>query len=175
MRTLLRPRSRMLLEGDEGGLGGHYPLGHLRRGGGSISALRVTGDPAKGDPGGEAPRPRPPPPSFTGVIFSVTGKSCSSAIDGLSMGSMPSAMIRSLTSCIAWVIQVPPVVNRPVAATRGASQSASRNNVSRSKALLTEIQAAIARGLGAEYNTEQPIPARLADLLRQFEQQAGQA
>jgi hypothetical protein len=51
----LRPRSRMLLKGDEGGLGGHYPLGHLRRGGGSISALRVTGDPAKGDPGGEAP------------------------------------------------------------------------------------------------------------------------
>src|ERR1700738_5090076 len=50
----------------------HYPLGHLRRGGGSISALRVTGDPAKGDPRGEAPRPRPPPPSFTGVIF-VTG------------------------------------------------------------------------------------------------------
>src|SRR6476619_6077626 len=49
-----------------------YPLGHLRRGGGSISALRVTGDPAKGDPGGEAPRPRPPPPSFTGVLF-VTG------------------------------------------------------------------------------------------------------
>jgi hypothetical protein len=45
----------MLLKGDEGGLAGHYPLGHLRRGGGSISALRVTGDPAKGDPGGEAP------------------------------------------------------------------------------------------------------------------------
>ena len=62
----------LLLKGDEGGSGGHYPLGHLRRGGGSISALRVTGDPAKGDPGGEAPRPRPPPPSFTGVIF-VTG------------------------------------------------------------------------------------------------------
>ena len=67
------PRSRMLLKGDEGGLGGHYPLGHLRRGGGSISALRVTGDPAKGDPGGEAPRP----PSFTGVILAlrVTGTS----------------------------------------------------------------------------------------------------
>src|SRR3984893_10923943 len=40
--------------------------------GGSISTLRVTGDPTKGDPRGEAPRPRPPPPSFTGVIF-VTG------------------------------------------------------------------------------------------------------
>jgi hypothetical protein len=73
MRTLLRPRSRMLLKSDEGGLGGHYPLGHLRRGCGSISALRVTGDPAKGDPGGEAP----PPPSFTGVILAlrVTGTS----------------------------------------------------------------------------------------------------
>jgi hypothetical protein len=73
MRMLLRPRSRMLLKGDERGLGGHYPLGHLRRGGGSISALRVTGDPAKGDPGGEAPPPRPPPPSFTGGDLSVTG------------------------------------------------------------------------------------------------------
>src|SRR2546427_3663174 len=32
--TTLRPRSRMLLKGDKGGLGGHYPpLGHFRRGG----------------------------------------------------------------------------------------------------------------------------------------------
>jgi hypothetical protein len=31
MRTVLRPRSRMLLKGDEGGLGGHYPLGHRWR------------------------------------------------------------------------------------------------------------------------------------------------
>src|ERR1700730_4993354 len=42
MRTLLRPRSRMLLKGDEGGLGGHYPLGHLRRGG--WINLSVTGN-----------------------------------------------------------------------------------------------------------------------------------
>jgi hypothetical protein len=62
----------MLLKVMKGVRGVIYPLGHLRRGGGSISALRVTGDPTKGDPGGEAPRPRPPPPSFTGVIF-VTG------------------------------------------------------------------------------------------------------
>src|ERR1700730_2039604 len=69
MRTLLRPRSRMLLKGDEGGLGGHYPLGHLRRGGGSISALRVTGDPAKGDPGGEdAPTPPPTPLIYWGDL-----------------------------------------------------------------------------------------------------------
>jgi hypothetical protein len=37
----------------------------------------INRDPAKGDPGGEAPRPRPPPPSFTGVILAlrVTGTS----------------------------------------------------------------------------------------------------
>src|ERR1700681_4698509 len=65
--------ARILLKGDEGGLGGHYPLGHLRPGGGSISALRVTGDPAKGDPGGEAPRPRPPTPLIYWGDLSVTG------------------------------------------------------------------------------------------------------
>src|ERR1700737_2674431 len=63
----------MLLKGDEGGLGGHYPLGHLRRGGGSISALRVTGDPAKGDPGGEVPPTPPPTPLFYWGDLSVTG------------------------------------------------------------------------------------------------------
>jgi hypothetical protein len=50
----LRPHSRMLLKVMKGGWGGHYPLGHLRRGGGPISALRATRDPTKGDPGGEA-------------------------------------------------------------------------------------------------------------------------
>jgi hypothetical protein len=52
---------------------------------GLISALRVTRDPAKGDPGGEAPRPRPPPPSFTGVILAlrVTGTSHSPLSAGL--------------------------------------------------------------------------------------------
>jgi hypothetical protein len=68
MRMLLRPRSRMLSKGGEGGLGVITPLGHLRRGGGSISALRVTGDPAKGDPGGEAPRPAPRPPHLLGDL-----------------------------------------------------------------------------------------------------------
>src|ERR1700736_316536 len=76
MRTLLRPRSRMLLKGDEGGLGGHYPLGHLRRGGWiNLSVTGNGGEPAKGDPGGEAPPTPPPTPSFTGVILAlrVTG------------------------------------------------------------------------------------------------------
>jgi hypothetical protein len=68
-----------------------------------------------------------------------------------------------------WVIPVPPVVNRPVAARRGAL--ASRSNVSRSKVLLTDIQAAVGRCLLAEYDAAQPMPARLADLLRQLEQQ----
>src|SRR6266852_9195698 len=65
-----------------------------------------------------------------------------------------------------WAIPVPPVVNRP----RGASQSAPYSDVSRSKVLFTEIQAAVGRCLRAEYDTAQPIPARLADLLRQLEQ-----
>jgi hypothetical protein len=37
----LRPRSSMLLKVMKGGLGGHYPLGHLRRGGINLS---VTGN-----------------------------------------------------------------------------------------------------------------------------------
>ena len=62
------------VEGDEGGLGGHFtPPGSSQAGGGSISALRVTGDPAKGDPGGEAPRPRPPTPLIYWGDLSVTG------------------------------------------------------------------------------------------------------
>src|ERR1700730_997092 len=82
------------VEGDEGGLGGHFtPPGSSQAGGGSISALRVTGDPAKGDPGGEAPRPRPRPPTppFTGVILAlrVTGTSHSP----LSAGERASLLI----------------------------------------------------------------------------------
>ena len=47
----LRPPLRDAVEGDEGGLGGHYPLGHLRRGvitpwvlGGGWINLGVTGN-----------------------------------------------------------------------------------------------------------------------------------
>src|ERR1700731_1106768 len=80
----LRPCSRMLLKVMKGGWGGHSPLGHLKRGGGSISALPVTGDPAKGDPGAEAPRPRPPtPPHFLGgSLFRVNGDSHSPPTPG---------------------------------------------------------------------------------------------
>jgi len=72
-----------------------------------------------------------------------------------------------------WVIQVPPVVNRPAA--REASQSAPHSDVSRSKVLLSEIQAAVGRRLRAEYDTARPIPARLADLLRQLEEPNGRS
>ena len=73
----LRPRSRMLLKVMRGVggvitpwviLGGGVIIPWVILGGGSlspgsISALRVTGDPAKGDPGGGAPHlPTPPPP-----------------------------------------------------------------------------------------------------------------
>jgi hypothetical protein len=60
------------VESDKGGLGGHYPLGHLRRGGGSISALRATGDPAKVIPEGRPPDPAPHPLIYWGDL-SVTG------------------------------------------------------------------------------------------------------
>ena len=70
-----------------------------------------------------------------------------------------------------WVIPISPEVNRSVTATRGVSRSTSRRDASRKKELsLTEIQAAIGRYLRAEYDLAQPIPARLADLLRQLEQ-----
>ena len=59
------------VEGDEGGLGGHYPLGHLRREGGSISALRVTGLP-KVILEGRPPTPPPTPLIYWGDL-SVTG------------------------------------------------------------------------------------------------------
>src|SRR6202040_389213 len=62
----LRPCSRMLLKGDEGGLGGHYPLGHLRRGviipWVNLSVTGNGGDPAKGDPGGGRPTSPSPTP-----------------------------------------------------------------------------------------------------------------
>jgi hypothetical protein len=40
----------------------------------------------------------------------------------------------------------------------------------RSNEILSEVQAAIGRHLGAECELAQPIPARLVDLLRQVEQ-----
>jgi hypothetical protein len=38
---------------------------------------------------------------------------------------------------------------------------------------LSEVQTAIARALGAEYDLAQPLPDRLADLLGQLEQRSG--
>ena len=46
---------------------------------------------------------------------------------------------------------------------------AERERVPRNNAILREIQTAIGRGLRAEYDLGQPIPARLVLLLREFE------
>jgi hypothetical protein len=82
------------------------------------------------------------------------------------------------------VIPVPFEANRSIAPnpffrwslpreySRGISGSMPRKQASmRSNGILSEVQAAIGRHLGAEYELAQPIPARLVDLLRQLEQQ----
>ena len=60
----------------KGGWGVITPLGHLRRGGGSISALRVRGTLPKVIPEGRPPDP-PPTPLIYWVILAlrVTGTS----------------------------------------------------------------------------------------------------
>src|SRR5262245_25947357 len=60
--------------------------------------------------------------------------------------------------CRRWLIPI-----------RYEASSPPRNASARTSGLLTELQAEIGRGLRAEYSIAQPIPARLADLLRQFE------
>ena len=75
------------------------PLGHLRRGvisPGSISALRVTGDPAKGDPRRGGPPTPPPTPLIYWGDLSVTGN-----------GDLPLATQRRVES-----ILTPPGENR---------------------------------------------------------------
>jgi hypothetical protein len=65
-----------------------------------------------------------------------------------------------------WVIPVPYEVSRST-----LHRASMRNNRQ-----LSQIPAAIGRYLRAEYDLAQPIPARLVDLVRQFdEQQNGQA
>jgi hypothetical protein len=71
MRTLLRPRARMLLKGDEGGLVAPWVI----LGGGWMN-LSVTGNggtPAKGDPGGGGPPTPPPTPLIYWGDLGVTG------------------------------------------------------------------------------------------------------
>jgi hypothetical protein len=71
-------------------------------------------------------------------------------------------------------------VDRPAAArlrssvAPSASRAAPRANVGwRREGALSEMQAAIARALGAEYDLAEPLPDRLADLLRQLQQRSG--
>ena len=70
-------------------------------GGGSISALRVTGDPAKGDPGGGGPPTTPPTPLIYWGYLSVT---CN--------GDLPLATQRRVES-----ILTPPCEKSPFSAT----------------------------------------------------------
>jgi hypothetical protein len=87
-----------------------------------------------------------------------------------------------------WVIPVRYGVTRSTAATpffrwsfprkhsRGETRSTShREALVRGNGLLNEVQAAFGQCLSAEYDLTQPIPDRLIDLLRQFEQQNGKA
>jgi hypothetical protein len=79
-----------------------------------------------------------------------------------------------------WVIPADET-DRPAAAAAGSRAavprrpgSAPRGKVSRQRAgTLSDVQAAIARALGAEYDLEQPLPERLADLLRQLDRRSG--
>ena len=68
----LRPRSRMLLKVMKGVRGGHYPLGHLRRGviipWVNLSVTGNGGTPPKVIPEGGAPPPHPHPPIMTELI-----------------------------------------------------------------------------------------------------------
>ena len=57
----LRPRSSMLLKVMKGGWGGHYPLGHLRRGWINLSVTGNGGPLPKVIPEGRPPDPAPTP------------------------------------------------------------------------------------------------------------------
>ena len=68
------------VEGDEGGLGGHYPLGHLRRGviipWVNLSVAGNGGTLPKVIPEGGAPPPQPHPPIMTELIRFLMVRSC---------------------------------------------------------------------------------------------------
>ena len=60
------------------------------------------------------------------------------------------------------------LARQPARASAPRARAARRRDSS-----LSEMQAAIARALGAEYDLAQPLPDRLADLLRQIERRSG--
>ena len=79
-----------------------------------------------------------------------------------------------------WVIRAHDEADRPAAArlrssvAPSASRAAPRAKVGwRREGALSDMQAAIARALGAEYDLAQPLPERLAELLRQLERGSG--
>src|SRR4030088_304590 len=91
MPTPCDPAQGMLLK-LRGGVGGFITPWVILGGGslspGSISALRVTGDPAKGDPGGPPPHP-PPTASRTS---SIPTRARSSLAPPSPAGSPPTAL-----------------------------------------------------------------------------------
>jgi hypothetical protein len=76
-----------------------------------------------------------------------------------------------------WVIPAQDESDRPAAATartpRQLGSTARARTARRRDGALSEVQAAIARALGAEYDLAQPLPDRLARLQRQFEENVG--
>jgi hypothetical protein len=72
-----------------------------------------------------------------------------------------------------WLIPAPHESDRPAAAIaripRQLGSTARRRTARRRDGALSEVQAAIARVLGAEYDLAQPLPDRLARLLQQLE------
>ena len=74
-----------------------------------------------------------------------------------------------------WVTPEHPEVTQTIAATRGASRSTSRRDLSMRNGPFVEVQSAIGRYLRAEYDLAQPFPARLTDLLGQLEEPNGRS
>ena len=69
-----------------------------------------------------------------------------------------------------WLIPVHDEADRPAAR---ASRAVPRAKAGwRREGALSDMQAAIARALGAEYDLAEPLPDRLADLLRQLQQRS---
>jgi hypothetical protein len=72
------------------------------------------------------------------------------------------------------VIPVPEDFTRAIAPTSSRSSPPSTASM-RITAALNDVQLAIGRGLRAEYDLAQPIPARIVDLLGRLEQQDGES
>jgi hypothetical protein len=76
--------------------------------------------------------------------------------------------------CIRFADRVDYSIRRMVIpADYGMDRAVARGRTARSRGALSEMQAAIARALRAGYEPAEPLPHRLADLLRRLEVQDG--